>query len=108
MHAKPFRFRRISSYSSSPCSNGSGHARRLGAISCLRRGGGPAAFVPFLIASFGAYCAITSSYVYNDCCDIDVDSIALPNRPLPSAMLGKGEAQLWSLFLFLVAGAFSH
>ena len=49
--------------------------------------------------------AITSSYVYNDCCDIDVDSIAMPNRPLPSAMLSKREAQLWSLFLFLVAAA---
>lgn len=61
--------------------------------------------LPFIIASIGAYCAITSSYVYNDCCDIDVDSIALPNRPLPSAMLSKREASLWSLFLFLVAGA---
>ncbi|MCX6672798.1 MAG: UbiA family prenyltransferase [Methanothrix sp.] len=61
--------------------------------------------LPFLIASLGAYCAITSSYVYNDCCDIDVDRIALPNRPLPSAMLSKREAQLWSLFLFLVAAA---
>ncbi len=49
--------------------------------------------------------AITSSYVYNDCCDIDVDSIAMPDRPLPSAMLSKREAQLWSLFLFLVAAA---
>lgn len=61
--------------------------------------------MPFLIASLGAYCAITSSYVYNDCCDIDVDRIAMPDRPLPSAMLGKREAQLWSLFLFLVAAA---
>ena len=61
--------------------------------------------LPFIIASMGAYAAITSSYVYNDCCDIDVDSVALPNRPLPSAMLSKREAQLWSLFLFLVAAA---
>jgi 4-hydroxybenzoate polyprenyltransferase len=60
--------------------------------------------LPFIIASIAAYCAITSSYVYNDCCDIDVDSIAMPDRPLPSAMLSKREAQLWSLFLFLVAG----
>ena len=63
--------------------------------------------LPFIIASMGAYAAITSSYVYNDCCDIDVDSVALPNRPLPSAMLSKREAQLWSLFLFLVAAAIS-
>ncbi len=60
---------------------------------------------PFILASIGAYCAITSSYVYNDCCDIDVDSIAMPDRPLPSAQLSRREAQLWSLFLFLVAAA---
>jgi 4-hydroxybenzoate polyprenyltransferase len=59
--------------------------------------------LPFLAAVIGAYCAITSSYVYNDCCDIDVDKIAMPNRPLPSAKLGKREAQAWSLFLFLTA-----
>ena len=61
--------------------------------------------LPFLAAVVGAYCAITSSYVYNDCCDIDVDRIAMPNRPLPSAKLGKKEALAWSLFLFLVAAA---
>jgi 4-hydroxybenzoate polyprenyltransferase len=63
------------------------------------------ALLPFIIAAIGAYCAITSSYVYNDCCDIDVDKIGMPNRPLPSAKLGKRDAQLWSLFLFLVAAA---
>jgi 4-hydroxybenzoate polyprenyltransferase len=59
--------------------------------------------LPFIIATIGAYCAITSSYVYNDCCDIDVDRVAMPDRPLPAAMLSKRDAQLWSLFLFLVA-----
>ncbi len=59
--------------------------------------------LPFLLAVVGAYCAITSSYVYNDCCDIDVDRVAMPDRPLPSAKLGKREAQAWSLFLFLIA-----
>ena len=63
--------------------------------------------LPFIIAAIAAYCAITSSYVYNDCCDIDVDKIGMPNRPLPSAQLSKKEAQLWSLFLFLVAAAVS-
>ncbi len=61
--------------------------------------------LPFLAAVVGAYSAITSSYVYNDCCDIDVDRIGMPSRPLPSAKLGKKEAQAWSLFLFLVAAA---
>jgi 4-hydroxybenzoate polyprenyltransferase len=61
--------------------------------------------LPFVIATIGAYCAITSSYVYNDCCDIDVDSIAMPDRPLPAAMLSRRDAQIWSLFLFLVAAA---
>jgi len=59
--------------------------------------------IPFIIAVFGAYCAITSSYVYNDCCDIDVDKVGMPSRPLPSAKLSKKQAQSWSIFLFLIA-----
>lgn len=61
--------------------------------------------LPFLLASTGAYCAITSSYVFNDCCDIDVDRVAMPERPLPSAQLGKREAEVWSLLLFATAAA---
>lgn len=59
--------------------------------------------LPFIIATIGAYCAITSSYVYNDCCDIDVDMVAMPNRPLPAAHLSKRDAQVWSLLLFGIA-----
>lgn len=70
------------------------------------RGGLPA-LLPFLLAIIGAYCAITSSYVFNDCCDIDVDRVAMPNRPLPSLLLGKHEAQAWSILLFAVAGVIS-
>lgn len=61
--------------------------------------------IPFLIATVGAYCAITSSYVFNDCCDIDVDRVAMPDRPLPSARLGRREAVLWALLLLTVASA---
>lgn len=61
--------------------------------------------LPFMIATIGAYCAITSSYVYNDCCDIDVDKVAMPNRPLPAAQLSKKAAQIWSLLLFGIAAA---
>jgi 4-hydroxybenzoate polyprenyltransferase len=61
--------------------------------------------LPFILATAGAYCAITSSYVFNDCCDIDVDRIAMPDRPLPSMQLSKREAVVWSLFLFIVAAA---
>ena len=61
--------------------------------------------LPFLIATVGAYCAITSSYVYNDCCDIDVDAVGMPERPLPSAQLSRRDAELWALFLFLAAAA---
>ena len=58
---------------------------------------------PFLLAVLGAFSAITSSYVYNDCCDIDVDRVGMPDRPLPSAKLSKRQAQYWALFLFLIA-----
>ena len=59
----------------------------------------------FIVATIGAYSAITSSYVFNDCCDIDVDMVAMPDRPLPSAKLSLREARTWSLLLFCVAGA---
>lgn len=64
--------------------------------------------LPFVLATLGAYFATTSSYVFNDCCDIDVDRIGMPNRPLPSAMLGKREAEAWSLMLFVVAAAIAY
>ncbi len=60
---------------------------------------------PFVIAIVGAYCAITSSYVFNDCCDVDVDKVAMPGRPLPSAKLSKREAQAWSFLLFCISAA---
>jgi len=62
-------------------------------------------FLPLILATLGAYCAITSSYVFNDCCDVDVDRIAMPDRPLPSMQLGKREALAWSIILFVVAAA---
>jgi len=36
----------------------------------LLTGGLPPLF-PFVLAVIGGYCAITSTYVFNDCCDID-------------------------------------
>ncbi|HWQ44603.1 MAG TPA: UbiA family prenyltransferase, partial [Methanosarcina barkeri] len=47
--------------------------------------GGLPEYLPFLIALIGGFAAITSSYVFNDCCDIDIDTINLPGRPLPSS-----------------------
>jgi 4-hydroxybenzoate polyprenyltransferase len=65
--------------------------------------GGFPPLLPFVIATFGAYCAITSSYVYNDCCDIELDKVGMPGRPLPSSQLSKREALTWSLLLLAVA-----
>lgn len=69
--------------------------------------GGLPPLLPFVFATAGAYCAITSSYVLNDCCDIDVDRIAMPNRPLPSMKLGRRDALIWSMLLFGIAAAIS-
>ncbi len=59
--------------------------------------------IPFIIAVIGGYAAITSSYVFNDCCDIDIDEINLPNRPLPSSNISKKQALFYSLFLAIIA-----
>ena len=61
--------------------------------------------IPFIIAVIGGYAAITSSYVFNDCCDIDIDEINLPNRPLPSSNISKNQALFYSLFLAIIASA---
>lgn len=63
--------------------------------------------IPFIIAVIGGYAAITSSYVFNDCCDIDIDEINLPNRPLPSSNISKKQALFYSLFLAIIASVTS-
>jgi len=64
----------------------------------------PEAF-PFVIATLGAYAAITSSYVFNDCCDVDVDAVGMPNRPLPSSSVTRSSALAYSGLLFGIAAA---
>lgn len=68
-------------------------------------GGSLPSLLPSIVATIGAYAAITSSYVFNDCCDIDVDRVAMPDRPLPSSQLSLREARVWALLLFCVAAA---
>lgn len=63
------------------------------------------ALVPFLIATFGAYCAITSSYVLNDFYDIEVDKIGMPGRPLPSSRVSRSGALAYALLLLGLASA---
>lgn len=67
--------------------------------------GGLPELLPLLLAVIGGYCAITSSYVFNDWCDVDIDRINLPHRPLPSTRMTRREALLYAIFLVLVAAA---
>jgi 4-hydroxybenzoate polyprenyltransferase len=67
--------------------------------------GGLPELLPFLIAVIGGFAAITSSYVFNDCCDIDIDTINLPGRPLPSSKVSKSSALTYTVFLLVIAGA---
>lgn len=60
---------------------------------------------PFLIATIGAYFAITSSYVFNDYVDVDVDRVAMPDRPLPSAKVSRRGAGIYALVLLMLAAA---
>ncbi|MHC1601684.1 MAG: UbiA prenyltransferase family protein [Methermicoccaceae archaeon] len=66
------------------------------------------AFPPVLalvLAVAGAYFATTSSYVLNDCCDVDIDSINLPYRPLPAGELSHRNALAYALLLMAVSSA---
>ncbi|NOR59861.1 MAG: ubiquinone biosynthesis protein UbiA [Methanosarcinales archaeon] len=68
----------------------------------LISGGMPPLF-PFILAVAGAYIAITSSYVFNDYCDVDIDKINLPNRPLPSSRISRKNALTYALVLMVIA-----
>lgn len=68
----------------------------------LISGGMPPLF-PFILAVVGAYFAITSSYVFNDYCDVDIDKINLPNRPLPSSRISRKNALAYALVLMVIA-----
>jgi len=57
----------------------------------------------FLKAIFGAYFAITGSYVLNDFFDVDVDRINIPGRSLPSGDLKKSNALFFSILLYLIS-----
>ena len=67
--------------------------------------GGLPELTPFVIAVIGGFAAITSSYVFNDCCDVDIDTINLPGRPLPSSRVSKSSALAYALLLLVIAGA---
>jgi 4-hydroxybenzoate polyprenyltransferase len=67
--------------------------------------GGLPKLIPFLIAVIGGFAAITSSYVLNDCCDIDIDMINLPGRPLPSSRISKNSALIYAFLLLVIASA---
>ena len=70
----------------------------------LLTGGLPPLF-PFVLAVIGGYCAITSTYVFNDCCDIDIDKINLPDRPLASERVTRRQGLLYAFCLFVVAAS---
>jgi 4-hydroxybenzoate polyprenyltransferase len=59
----------------------------------------------FIVAIVGAYFAITSSYVLNDYCDVDIDSINLPDRPLPSSRISRKNALSYAVLLAVIGGA---
>ncbi len=61
--------------------------------------------LPFIIAVIGGYAAITSSYVYNDCCDVDIDLINLPDRPLASSQVSAKQGLTYAFILFVIASA---
>ncbi|MHC1588916.1 MAG: UbiA prenyltransferase family protein [Methermicoccaceae archaeon] len=60
--------------------------------------------VPLLaLAVLGAYLATTSSYVLNDWCDVDIDRINLPHRPLPAGAISRSRALAYAVLLVVAA-----
>lgn len=62
-------------------------------------------FLPFILATIGGFFAITSAYTFNDVIDIDIDTINLPDRPLPANEITQRSAFLYALILGLLSAA---
>lgn len=62
-------------------------------------------FLPFVLATIGGFCAITSAYTFNDVIDVDIDSINVPDRPLPSQEVTQRSAFLFAILLGLISTA---
>ncbi|WNY23610.1 Protoheme IX farnesyltransferase [Methanimicrococcus hongohii] len=62
-------------------------------------------FLPFVLATIGGFCAITSAYTFNDVFDVDIDTINLPDRPLPSNEVSRKSAFFYALFLGMISAA---
>lgn len=58
--------------------------------------------LPFVGAILGAYFCVIASYVVNDTLDIDIDTINLPHRALPSGKLSRKEALFFASILYLL------
>ena len=63
--------------------------------------------IPFLLATIGGYFAITSSYIFNDCFDVDIDEINLPDRPLPAGIVSRRSAIIYASVLALISALIS-
>uniref|UniRef100_A0A7C3FBY1 Digeranylgeranylglyceryl phosphate synthase n=1 Tax=Candidatus Methanomethylicus mesodigestus TaxID=1867258 RepID=A0A7C3FBY1_9CREN len=74
-----------------------GFATIIGQIVALKRLPEPSVFVFPLIAST---LATASSFVINDCLDVDSDSINKPKRPLPSGAISRKSAFRFGIALF--------
>jgi 4-hydroxybenzoate polyprenyltransferase len=53
----------------------------------------------FVLVVIATYFAVVASYVFNDCCDMDIDKLNFPERALPSTSLKQGEAIVFSFVL---------
>lgn len=65
-------------------------------VSSLSNGPSFPSPIPFILATVGGYFAITSSYVFNDCFDVDIDEINLPDRPLPAGNISRKSAMIYA------------
>lgn len=63
--------------------------------------------IKFILATVGGFFAITSSYIFNDYFDVDIDSINLPNRPLPAGDVSKRNAWIYATLLAIIASVIS-
>lgn len=74
-------------------------------LGALLSGGGP--ILPVLYVAMAAFLILSAGNAINDRCDVEIDRINKPNRPIPSGRLSKGEATTFSILCSLTGVALS-
>jgi geranylgeranylglycerol-phosphate geranylgeranyltransferase len=72
----------------------------LGAFLAIRGEVYPGSYISVMIVAIAAFLLLSAGNVLNDFCDIEIDRINKPSRPIPSGQVKRRSALAFAVVLF--------